>query len=444
MKEQDRIYSGRAQRTGKFISTGAKLGRNYLKHFSKKLITGEADEESLQEANASDVYDALSQLKGSALKVAQMLSMDQGLLPQAYTNKFAQAQYSAPPLSYPLVVKTFQQYFKKYPSEIFDEFSKESVAAASIGQVHQARVGERQLAVKIQYPGVSNSIQSDLKMVRPVVGAMFKISQAEMTHYLQEVEERLMEETDYELELRRSEEISEACASIEDLIFPRYYREFSAPRILTMDWLEGQHLDKFLQSNPSQELRNRLGQVMWDFYDFQIHQLKQVHADPHPGNFLFRADGKLGVIDFGCVKVLPEQFYRRYFEIMRPALSDDDAAFSELLYELQFLLPSDRADEVQHFKGIYQQVLELLGRPFFVDSFDFSDPRYFEEIYKMSDIFQSDKMVKQARAARGPRDAIYLNRTYFGLYSILNALGAEVQTRSAVNDLFIDKSYLVG
>lgn len=440
MKEQDKIYSSRGQRTGKFITTGAKIGRNYLKHFSKKLVSGEDDQEALQEQNASDVYDALSNLKGSALKVAQMLSMDQGLLPQAYTTKFAQAQYSAPPLSYPLVVKTFQQHFKKTPGEIFDEFSRKSVAAASIGQVHQARWKGKNLAVKIQYPGVANSIQSDLKMVRPIVGAMFNISQTEISHYLSEVQERLLEETDYELELKRSREITEACAHLDGLKFPQYYEELSSSKVLSMDWLEGLHLDKFMATNPSQEVRDRIGQIIWDFYDFQIHQLKQVHADPHPGNFLFQENGTVGVIDFGCIKELKEDFYRKYFQIMKPAISDDDEEFSTLLYQLEFLLKSDKDSEVAHFKEIYKDVLELLGRPFFSDVFDFADKTYFDKIYAMSDIFKNDKMVKNAKAGRGPKDAIYLNRTYFGLYSMLHSIGAKVKTTSAVDQLFLEKA----
>lgn len=437
MKEQDKIYSSRTQRTGKFLKTGAKVGANYLKHFSKKLVSGESDDTELQERNAEDIYDALSNLKGSALKVAQMLSMDQGLLPQAYSSKFAQAQYSAPPLSYPLVVKTFQQYFKKNPSEIFDEFSRKSVAAASIGQVHRAKKGDLDLAVKIQYPGVAGSISSDLKMVRPVVGAMFNISQAEISHYLGEVEGRLMEETDYHLELERGIKICEACADIDGLIFPKYYPEFSAERVLTMDWLDGLHLDKFLETNPDQETRNRVGQIIWDFYDYQIHQLKEVHADPHPGNFLFREDGKVGVIDFGCIKVLPEDFYQRYFQIMKPAISEDKESFVQLLLDLQFLLKEDSAEEVEHFQDVYAEILQLLGRPFFSDEFDFADSRYFEEIYALSDIYQNDKMVRKAKAGRGPKDAIYLNRTYFGIYNMLHMLKAKIRTRSAVDTLFL-------
>lgn len=440
MKSQDKVYSSRFQRTGKFLKTGAKVGSNYLRHYSKRLVTGDDDRQELNERNADEIYNSLSNLKGSALKVAQMLSLDQGVLPEAYSRKFSQAQYSAPPLSYPLVVKTFQQYFGKSPLEVFDKFEKESFAAASIGQVHRAEKDGRQLAVKVQYPGVSNSIESDLRMVQPIVKSMFDINQAEMDHYLHEVKDRLLEETDYELELERGQKIMEACREIPRLVAPKYYPELSAPRVLTMDWLEGKHLNDYLATKPSQEERNKMGQTIWDFYDFQIHALLEVHADPHPGNFLFREDGSLGVIDFGCVKEFPQTFYDNYFLLMDPQVRGDKSRFEKSLRQLQFLLPSDTGSDAQHFIDVYGDVLELLGRPFFSEEFDFADQKYFDDVYGLSDVYQNDPRLRNAKAARGPRDAIYLNRTYFGLYSILHLLGAKVETRSRVRKLVPEAS----
>ncbi len=432
-KEQESISTSRLGRTGKFIKTGAKVGGNYLKYYSKRLVSDEkAANTQLQENNANDIYNTLSELKGSALKVAQMMSLDQGILPEAYANKFSQAQYSAPPLSYPLVIKTFKNSLGKSPSDLFDTFEKSATAAASIGQVHKAEKNGKTLAVKVQYPGVADSISSDLKIIRPIVGAMFNISASEMDHYLQEVEARLLEETDYELELARSKEISEACKPIEGLLFPRYYAELSGERVLSMDWMAGKHLDAYLATNPTQEARNKAGQIMWNFYDHQIHNLLQVHADPHPGNFLFQEDGTLGVIDFGCVKQFSKEFHDTYFQLMEPTVAGNADKFNELLFQLDFLLPSDKAAEVAHFTTVYTEVLELLGRPFFSETFDFADNKYFEQIYALSNVYSNDKMLRKAKAARGPRDAIYLNRTYFGLYSILNKLGAKIETKSAM------------
>lgn len=437
MKEQDKIPTSRFQRAGKFINTGAKVGGNYIKYYGKRILSGEDDQDGLQRSNADDIYSALSNLKGGALKIAQMMSIDQGILPKQYTEKFAQAQYSAPPLSYPLVSKTFKQFFGKSPTELFDSFTKNAVAAASIGQVHQAEKDGKKLAVKVQYPGVADAINSDLRIVKPLVGTLFNISSRELDHYLEEVKGRLIEETDYELELKRSEEISAACSHLENLIFPKYFPELSSTRVLTMEWLEGEHLDQFLQTNPSQEIRNKVGQGLWDFYQFQIHELKQLHADPHPGNFLIKEDGRIGVIDFGCVKVLGEDFYNTYFQLMEPGVSDDNAAFVSLLNELKFLLPTDSEKEKAYFVEIYAEMHELLARPFFQEEFDFADKAYFEIIFSQAERFSNDKILRKANAARGPRDAIYLNRTYFGLYTLLNQLGARVKThiRSVRPDL---------
>ena len=433
MKEQNNIPTSKIQRATRFVKTGGKVGGNYLKYYSKKIIKGEDDREGLNRDNADDIYESLSELKGSALKVAQMLSMDKGILPQAYSEKFQMAQYSAPPLSYPLVVRTFKRYFEQAPEELYDSFNKSSTHAASIGQVHEAQLDGKKLAVKIQYPGVANSIESDLKIIKPFVLRMFDLNSEELNHYLIEVKSRLLEETDYELEMQRSLEISSACKNIEGVVFPNYYPDLSSERILTMDWLDGKHLDEFLATNPSQETKNLLGQRLWDFYDYQIHKLRQVHADPHPGNFLFRQDGTLGVIDFGCVKVIPEEFYNTYFQLLRPDVMKDRVEFERLLEELSFLLEKDNPKLRQYLFDVFAEMISLLGRPFHSETFDFSNEAFFGDIYGLSEKYSKDKTLKNAGGARGPRDGIYLNRTYFGLYSILNRLQANIKTHSYGN-----------
>ncbi|MDZ7849092.1 MAG: AarF/UbiB family protein [Owenweeksia sp.] len=138
MNENDKMPTSRFERTGRFIRNRCQeVGRNYLKCYSQK-FSGRDDPKVLQEENAQDIYKTLSQLKGGALKVAQMMSLDQGLLPEAFSRQFAQSQYSAPPLSYPLVVQTFRKSLGKTPTELFEKFSQKAVAAASIGQVRQA------------------------------------------------------------------------------------------------------------------------------------------------------------------------------------------------------------------------------------------------------------------------------------------------------------------
>ena len=228
MKTIDYIPTSKIQRATKLVQTGAKVGVNYLKYYSAKMVNPEMNRDKLNEDNAEDIYDGLKSLKGSALKVAQMLSMDKSFLPQAYVEKFSLSQFSVPPLSAPLVLKTFKNNFGKSPYEIFDEFNANSVNAASIGQVHKATKNGKNLAVKIQYPGVANSISSDLALVKPIAIRMFNLQGKDSDKYFKEVEDKLIEETNYLLELNQSQEVGKACKKIENLIFPDYYPEFSS------------------------------------------------------------------------------------------------------------------------------------------------------------------------------------------------------------------------
>lgn len=428
MKEQDRIPTSKGARTGRFLKTGVQIGGNYLKHYAKRLVNSETDETDLHEANAEDIYDALSELKGSALKVAQMMSMDQGILPDAYADRFSMAQYSAPPLSYPLVIQSFRKAIGKSPNDIFDSFTQKAVSAASMGQVHQAELDGKKYAVKIQYPGVKDSLQSDLKVVKPLAARLFQLNPRDIEHYVNEVAVRMEEECDYVLELERGAGISKSCAHLDNLIFPKYYPQWSNDRILTMDWMDGAHLKEFLATNPSDEVKQQIGQAIWDFYDYQIHTLKELHADPHPGNFLFTTDGKVGVIDFGCVKTLPESFYQSFFKLTEKDILDDKEKLDSALIELEFYSEEDAPELKKFIFDTMSEFLELLGRPFRESPFDFGDTAYIEKIYALGNKFGKDKKIRKIGAGRGPADAIYLNRTYFGLYTLLHKLGAKVKT----------------
>lgn len=435
MKEQNSIPVSKVARATQFVATGIKVGGNYVKHYAKKALNEPVTREDLHQENALDIYDTLSTLKGSALKVAQMMSMDRSVLPKAYVDKFQMSQYSAPPLSGPLVVQTFKKLFGKSPSELFDQFDLKASNAASIGQVHVAWKNGRKLAVKVQYPGVADSISADLKMVKPFAVRLMGLNEADVNRYMGEVETKLREETDYDLELRRSQEISTACQDIPHVYFPRYYPELSARRILTMDWLEGFHLKEFLETHPSQEARDRIGQALWDFYERQIHQLRQVHADPHPGNFLMHPDGRLGIIDFGCVKEIPDHFYYEYFSLINPNNIADEALTIRLFEKLEFIYPNDSAKDRAFFVPIFRYMIALLGKPFHHDTFDFGDDAYFQSIYDFADRLGKMKEIKESKVARGSKDSLYINRTYFGLYSILNQLKARVNTHSVFKTL---------
>jgi predicted unusual protein kinase regulating ubiquinone biosynthesis (AarF/ABC1/UbiB family) len=427
MKTIDYIPTSKIQRATKLVQTGAKVGVNYLKYYGEKMVNSELNRDKLNINNAEDIYDGLKSLKGSALKVAQMLSMDKSFLPQAYVEKFSLSQFSVPPLSAPLVLKTFKNNFGKSPYEIFDSFNANSVNAASIGQVHKAEKNGKILAVKIQYPGVANSISSDLSLVKPIAIRMFNLQGKDSDKYFKEVEDKLIEETNYLLELNQSQEVVKACEKIENIIFPQYYPEYSSERIITMDWMNGIHLSEFTAINKNSEIANKLGQALWDFYMYQIHILKKVHADPHPGNFLVNDNNQLIALDFGCMKKIPIDFYVPYFELIDKKVINNPKLFKEKLFELEILRSDDSKEEVEYFTTMFFDLMYLFTLPFQEENFDFSNPEFFGDIAKLGERFAKDTNIRKMNGNRGSKHFIYMNRTFFGLYNLMYDLKATIE-----------------
>jgi len=426
LKTLDHIPTGKIERASKLVTTGVKLGGNYIKYIGDKIVDPENAREKLDEENAKDIYDGLKSLKGSALKVAQMLSMEKNLLPSAYVDRFSLAQFSVPPLSGPLVRKTFKKYFGKYPEELFDTFATQSVNAASIGQVHLATKNGRKLAVKIQYPGVANSIGSDLALVKPVATRMFNLKGQDTEKFFKEIEGKLLEETDYNLELEQSLTIKEQCKCIPNLLFPNYYADLSCEKILTMDWMDGIHLSEYAQDNNDQEKNNRLGQTLWDFYMYQMHILKSVHADPHPGNFLITEKGELVAIDFGCIKEIPEEFYTPYFELANEKAINDLDFFAHKITELEILRSDDSPEARKYIINLFHDMLSVFTYPFHRETFDFSNEAFWGRIAGMSDRLANDEYLRKLNGNRGSRHFLYINRTFFGLYNLMHDLKAEI------------------
>jgi predicted unusual protein kinase regulating ubiquinone biosynthesis (AarF/ABC1/UbiB family) len=415
---QERIPTSKIERASRFLKTGIKVGGNYVKHY----LSANKDKTKLDEQNAKDIFEGFSELRGSALKIAQILSMDSINFSQNFTEVMQKAQYSVPPMSPPLAVQAFTRSIGKSPEKVFDKFDALAHKAASMGQVHIAYKGGKKLAVKIQYPGVADSIRSDIKMVKSVAPTLVNASIQELNPFFEEIEDRLMEEADYRKELSNSLAFKEKCAGLSGIVFPEYFPELSSDRVITMEWLEGQHLKEFLATEPSAELRHQVARNIWNFYEFQIHKLRAVNADAHPGNFLFREDGTVGVLDFGCTKVLSQQLYEDYFMLAEPYLFDDKERAEQVLLKLEILREHDTPEKRKYVMRLFQELITLIATPYHEGKFYFNNDAFYE---KLSNVGLE---ISKLREIRGNKDFLFINRTYYGLYSLFQQLDVELET----------------
>src|SRR5262245_21346607 len=289
-------------------SMSADIAGNYLGYVLQRAFLGEtksrAKLKSTHMRAARRMRDEMQSLRGAAMKVGQTLSLQIGVLPDEALVELATLQMQAPGMHPSLVRIQIKRSLGREPEEIFKQFTPEPFAAASLGQVHHAvtKGGER-VAVKVQYPGIRDSITNDVKLFR----AVSKPAQASghlPRGAIDEVEKQILLETDYAREADNIEFFEKQLAPLRFVNVPRLLRKYSAGKVLTMSLVRGQHLDDFLAKRPSQRLRNELGTRLFDLFYFQVLKLGTLHADPHWGNYLFDSDGHISLVDFGCVKTL--------------------------------------------------------------------------------------------------------------------------------------------
>jgi predicted unusual protein kinase regulating ubiquinone biosynthesis (AarF/ABC1/UbiB family) len=374
--------------------------------------------------NATTVFKEFSKLKGTALKLAQALSLDNGILPEEFVSVMSQAQYQVPPINRSLVRMLVRKELGDYPEKLFASFEPDAVAAASIGQVHRARLKDgRDLAVKIQYPNVRETIDSDLRIAK----SLFKrlVSHPSTDDYFEEIRAKLLEETDYVNEGRQMERYARLFNS-EKYQTPLWIPEFSSERVLTMTYVPGRHLDVFLKENPSQSERDHYGQLMWDFFHDQLDNNYTVYADAHPGNFLFTPDGKLGILDFGCIKTSPADFFNNYIRLFDVHMENDLKGMREVYQNLEMI---DRNPKDPVFEEKFYLFCQSFGNhflsPYKSDVFDFGD-KSFEQI-----ITNFAKEAVQFTEPRGSKHFIYVSRLHIGLYTMLMKIGARIHTTEA-------------
>lgn len=410
--------ASKLQRTGLIAKTGLKIGMTYaghvLRHGTGKEKMGDAHQKS-----AATLFSALSQLRGPALKAAQAMGMDTGLLPEEFSQILAQAQYRVPPINKTLVRTIIKQELGAYPEQLFASFEPEARAAASIGQVHYAVLKDgTPVAVKVQYPGVRDSIESDLAVARPIVRQIAGKDRADV--YFEEVRQKLLEETDY---INEGRQLMEFRADFPEpwIAIPHWFEALSTQKVLVMSRLEGRHSDALAEGAEAD--RTKFGQLLWDFFHLQINPKYKVHADTHPGNYMLTTDGKLGVLDFGCVKRYEPAFFDRYIALMPLQLHRKETELRKLYAELEMIFPqSKNQDEEEAFAQFSLNFGSDFVEPYRHESFDFGSTAYQKKL------LDHVVYVKKFGEPRGSKHFIYTSRTHLGLYTMLFKLGVTIKT----------------
>lgn len=411
---------------------GVDVAGGYLGFLAQSLFLGEERRKEQLKAThgraARRMRDEMQELRGPAMELGQALSLQSGVLPDEALLELSRLQMDAPGMHPSLMRAQFRGSMGREPEEIFREFEPEPFAAASLGQVHRAVTtrGER-VAVKIQYPGIRNAIQHDFTWFRTVS------KPAQATGHvpkgtLDELQEQILAETDYKREADNIDLFRERLAPLPFVTVPRVFREYSSDQVLTMSHVEGDHLDEFLRRRPSQKLRDQIGERLFELFYFQLLHIEAFHADPNSGNYFFRNDGTIGLVDFGCVKYLSPAFVASMRELYLYPGARDSAHFRALLDKRHALFgaklrPAARDALVKFTENFYRIVYP-------------PEPSRDAERHDFSDGAAMRLYMREAQNLARSKGAMpeytLLARGEVGLYHTLTKLGACVHTSRIV------------
>ena len=412
-------------------SMGAGIAGSYLGYALQRALLGEtksrAKLKSTHTRAARRMRDEMQSLRGAAMKLGQTLSLQTGVLPDEALAELATLQMQAPGMHPSLVRVQIKRSLGREPEEIFKQFTAEPFAAASLGQVHHAvtKAGEH-VAVKVQYPGIRQSITNDVKIFR-AVSKPVQASGHLPRGAIDEVEKQILSETDYEREANNIEFFRKELAPLGFVEVPKVLRKYSGGKVLTMSLVRGQHLDDFLAKRPSQKLRDELGTRLFDLFYFQVLKIGTLHADPHWGNYLFDTDSRISLVDFGCVKTLSSAtttYLHRAFLYSGSIYSAEFSKLLETYYRAEGLklLPATRRALVRFAENFYRKVYPADATADY--RFDFGDREF------LADFLSESKNLFRMRGMLA--DLIFMARAEMGLYQTLHRLKARVPTSRIV------------
>jgi predicted unusual protein kinase regulating ubiquinone biosynthesis (AarF/ABC1/UbiB family) len=374
---------------------------------------------------ALQVREELQSLKGPVMKLGQMLSMQSQVLPEEVVHELANLQMRAPAMHQTLARAQFKGGYGKFPGEVFREFTAEPFAAASLGQVHRAvtKAGE-QVAVKIQYPAIRSAIENDFKLLRSV-SLPARLSRFASEAVISELEEGILKETDYINEGKNIDFFREQLKPLSYVEVPKVFWELTTDRVLTMSYIAGEPLSDFLsKSKPSPQVRNEIGARLLTLFGYQLRRIHAIHADPHPGNYLIDPSGRIGLVDFGCVKRLSPEFVELTQAFDQPDWSESKEKSQRIA---RLVWGQKVANQPRVARKLLDGTKDLYDTVYGARSpVDFGDTEVLRKLVRLWSESIKNKGVNP--------EFVFFGRSEMGLYNVLHQLRAKFEPASVLED----------
>ncbi len=421
-KPRSVITRGRAKRVLKVGELATSVGSSYVWQALRWPFRSAAKrEKALLDThikNAIRIVDRSKELRGAFMKLVQMLSMRDDILPVEALQVLSVVQSSVPPMDYTLIRKQITRELGAPPERLFASFDEDAFAAASLGQVHKARLksGE-EVVVKVQYPGVEETVRQDLRNVKALLQTFTLIGREVMRQKIdqsdvyRELEERLHEELDYVNEAKNIALFQKMFRDDDEVVIPDVYPDLSSRRVLTMSLLEGYPFKDILGPGVDQSLKDWVAlkyfRVVWR----QIFEYGVLHTDPHPGNYLVTFHPRLVILDFGSIRVFPEDIRTAYHRLARAILARDQVGMAECFVRLGFL---DRGDDPRALV----RIMYVMFEPVLEDKN--YNPRNFNSVEKVMEVAA---IGLENRLFKAPGHRVFLARALMGLDAYLKQFG---------------------
>lgn len=416
------ITSGRARRVLKVGEMATSVGSSYVWQMLRSPFRSIDDrKQALLDThirNAMRIVEGSQELRGAFMKLVQMLSMRDDFFPPEVLNVLSVVQSQVPPMDYALIRQQIEEELRGDPEELFASFEPEAFAAASLGQVHRAvlKTGE-DVVVKVQYPGVEETVRQDLRNVKALLHTFTRIGRdvmrqnVDQTEVYKELEERLYEELDYLNEAKNIALFQKMFRDDPEVVIPEVYLDFCSRRVLTMGRLEGYPFADILKPGVEQSLKDWVAIKYFRLVWRQIFEFGVLHTDPHPGNYLVTYHPKLAIMDFGSIRIFPEEIRKAYFTLARAILKRDEKRMAECFVRLGFLDPKDDPAPMG-------RIMYVIFEPVLSDAE--YDPRDYRSIEKAMEIAT---IGFEHRLFKAPGHRVFLARALIGLDSYLKQLG---------------------